>query len=492
MFNWLGVVRRLQLSFLSQSTRIRHRKVPRPASFCVAAAAAVLTFACGGGPEETTFTPFTVASGCSDEAKRLFVEQATREWYLYPDDLPSTTATAPVTDLQLLLDQLTATARAAGRDRFFSVATTKTLDSGFLARGEFLGLGFTLVRDSAGGRVWVAEVLEGSPAAQAGVSRGDEVLSIGTSESDQVAVGQILAADRGIEKALGANFPGVTRTIVFRNSAGQVVPRAIGKSSFPYVALPGTRVIDRSGLAPVGYLQLRAFVTSSAAEIREAFLQFRNRGVEDVVIDLRYNGGGALETAELLLNLLSGDRQPSDEMFRTQYHPRKGANSRVVRFSAESNSIRVRRIAFLTTRLSASASEVLINSLAPYVDVAIVGSRTLGKPVGNIAIDMPGCDVRVRLVAFDVLNSQGVGGFFAGLPDANFSDTYCETADDLGVPVGAPADPLLGAALHWVSNAVCPVAVPAGAAGAQAPKSLQWVDGASDRERVSSPFIPSL
>ncbi len=470
------------------------RRVPARAwkSLCVAAFSAVLTLACGGGPEEVTFTPFTVAAGCSEGAQRQFVEQATREWYLYPDELPPSTPAAPTADLQALLDQLTATSRAGGKDRFFSVATTKTLDSGFLARGEFLGLGFTLVRNGGGSRLWVADVLEESPAARAGVLRGDEVLSIGTSESEQTPVAQILSTERGVDKALGASFPGVTRTLVFRDSGGRTVTRTLSKAPFPYVALPGSRIIERTGLAPVGYLQLRAFVSASSADLQQVFAQFRSRGVEDVVFDIRYNGGGALETAELILNLMAGDRQSTEEMFRTQYHPRKSANSRSVRFSPGGNSIRVRRVAFLTTQLTASASEVIINSLAPYVDVAIVGSRTLGKPVGNIAVDMPGCDVRVRLVAFDVLNSQGVGGYFSGLPNANFTDTYCEVADDLALPQGAPSDPLVSAALNWISNSVCPVIAAGAGDAARASRSIEWIDGASDRERADSQFLRSL
>jgi carboxyl-terminal processing protease len=416
---------------------------------------AALAGSCGDGPEAETFTPFTVSAGCEDVDQVRWVDSSVREWYLYPESLPAFVGLDQFGSPDALLNALTEPARLAGRDRQFSVITKRTTDESFLGQGVFVGFGLTLVRSASNERLFVADVFESSPAAAAGIRRGDEIVSIGLSDSDLQPVSQLLSQFGELERLLGPSFPGITRTFILAPPDLQRRRAVISKAAFSFVSIPSARIVQRPGLTPIGYLNLRAFVASSEDQLRATFRSFKERAVEDVVIDVRYNGGGALDVAELILNLLGAARVPSDEMFRTRYHPIKNANSRVVRFRPSSDSIGARRVAVLTTGLTASASEVLINALSPYADVAIVGSRTLGKPVGNIALDMPGCDVRLRLVAFDVLNSVGTTGFFGGLPDALFTDTFCDVPDDLAVAQGSDSDPMFAAAAKWLSSGVC-------------------------------------
>ncbi len=110
--------------------------------------------------------------------------------------------------------------------------------------------------------------------------------------------------------------------------------------------------------------------------------------MRDFIIDLRYNGGGLVSTAELIDNLLGGDRTSADTQYSIVYSPGKSGQNSTVRFQPQSQSVRPVRIAFLTTEATASASEININAMSAWVEVAIVGSDTYGKPVGQLAFDL--------------------------------------------------------------------------------------------------------
>lgn len=423
--------------------------------------------ACGGGstPEGETFNFFTFASGCGAPEQRAFVERAVREQYLYQDDLPDTASLASLETPAQVLEALTARARVAGRDRRFSTLTTVTADTGFLGAGEFIGFGVTFRRAADAASLTIVDVLERSPASAAGLVRGSVVLAIGSSASGLTPVAELLATQDGLEQALGPSAPGVTRTFRVRSPQAIESTVELTKGIFDFAAVPTVRTYLRQGLTPIGYIELRAFLLSSQAPLREAIAGFARQNIQDIIIDLRYNGGGAIEVTETLANLLGQARAPTEVMFRTQYHPRQAARSRTVLFAPTPDSIPATRIAFITTELTASASELLISTLDPYASVALIGAQTLGKPVGNLAIDMPGCDVRLRLVAYDTFNRANEGGYFQGLPDAQFRGATCRQPDDLTRRPGDPAERLTGEAIQWLTTNQCSPAAPVSEAG---------------------------
>ena len=120
------------------------------------------------------------------------------------------------------------------------------------------------------------------------------------------------------------------------------------------------------------------------------------------------------------------------------------------------------RIAFLTTEATASASELNINTIRPWVEVAIVGTDTFGKPVGQSAFDLAGCADRMRLVTFKTVNALDEGDFFDGLaPSMTFA---CAATDSLTESPGDPVEGLTAAALHWLSTGACDSVIAAASA----------------------------
>lgn len=418
---------------------------------------------CGGGGGAAT-PP--LANACSETAKKQFVLDTARDRYLFLDLLPANVDIGQYATAGELMNALAATARAQNKDRFFSFITTISGEQQVLAAGTSVGFGVSLSQRQSNTRLFVAQVFEASAAADAGFARGDEILAIGTSDTTLEDVAPILARS-GLTDALGASTAGVSRSFRVRTPAGATVVRTVTKREFNINPVPASlvRVIPRLGNTPVGYFYFRSFISPADADLRNAFQTFRNAGVRDVIIDMRYNGGGLVATAEILMNLLGGGTA-NQVMYRTRLNSRYTSSEQTVRFAspAVAQSVAPLKIAFLATDLSASASELVINTLAPYVDVAIVGARTFGKPVGQTAHDMSACDFRLRLVSFGDVNRDGYGDYFSGLPpgDNNYTDAFCAVADDLSKALGAADENLYREALGWINTNACGTVISAG------------------------------
>ena len=433
----------------------------------LALVASVLLAGCPGrdGGEIASFT-FRVPTSCNEAAAKEGVLAAALDWYLYPDLLPETVDPAAFGTAADLLDALTAEARAQRKDRHWSYLASLTETHAFNTSGASAGFGIQLIRpDPDAPRILLADVFEETPASEAGFARGDELLAVGESAATLVPVSTLAAADAppgAFSQALGPSEPGVTRTFEVRIAAGATAIRTMAKRAYTLRPVPPHRILDLPG-GPAGYVALRTFIGPADGQLREAFAAFEAAGVTRVVVDLRYNGGGLVSTAETLASL-AGDGLAGQPMFRFALNPSHAADESTEPFHAESAAIAPARIAFITTGGSASASELVPNVLEPYRDVALVGARTYGKPVGQIPFDLETCDLVLYLISFQLQNAQGEGGYYDGLPDADghFSGPLCPAADDLAHPLGDPAEASTAAALHWLETGACaaPVAAP--------------------------------
>jgi carboxyl-terminal processing protease len=180
-----------------------------------------------------------------------------------------------------------------------------------------------------------------------------------------------------------------------------------------------------------------------------AFADFTAQGVTDVIIDLRYNGGGLVSVAEFTASLLAGPSNVNNVLSMSLFNRANSDMNETSRFTSESNSIDLDSILFITTGASASASELVINSLEPYIDVALIGNDTFGKPVGQVANDF--CDQRLRAVAFETVNAKGEGRYFDGLP------VDCPAEDDLAHAIGDSNEASTAAAIAYVTTGACPI-----------------------------------
>ena len=453
--------------------------------------------ACGGGgssgggtvtvpPTSTTPPPPPppTSTSCSLTNRQNFAASVLNEWYLFPETLPASLSPAPYNSVQAYIDALTATARGQGRDRFFTYVTSIQEENAFFSSGSSAGLGIRL--SFQGSRLFVIEAFEGAPALAAGIDRGTEILSIGTDASNLTSVADILASQgsAGVTNALGPNTVGTSRVLRITDASGarNVTVTKADYNISPLSSRYGVKVIDNGGQR-VGYINMRTFISTADNQLRTAFADFRTQGITNFVIDFRYNGGGLVSTAELMGDLLGGNRFSSDVFSVTRFRASKASNNETRRFAPQSQSVSPVKIAFISTGATASASELVMASFAPYlgVNAALIGSNSFGKPVGQIAVDESACDDRIRVVAFAKENAAGQGDYYSGL--AGTMRTTCAAADDISRPLGDPLEGSLRTALDFIAGRSC-TAIAVG-------QSAQSTSSRTERRVLPLPENPS-
>lgn len=470
----------------------------RPGKFGAALSALALLAACGGEggggnaggapPTSGTPTPPPATAACSTLDRQQWAESQIDEWYLFPETLPANRDPSGFATVTAYIDNLTATARGQGRDRFFTFITSITEENAFFQSGSNAGFGIRLSYDSGAQRLYISEAFEGAPALAAGVDRGTEILAIGTSASDLRTISEIVAAggSSAITDALGPSSAGVQRTLRVDDAANGTRNVSITKADYdlePVSSRYGAQVITDGG-REIGYLNLRTFIETADPALEAAFNDFKARGITEFIIDFRYNGGGLVSTAELFGDLLAQNRM-SDIFSRLTYRASKSQFNSVKRFEVKSQSVAPTRIAFIGTGSTASASELVINAFIPFLgpDLALVGSDTFGKPVGQVGLDRDQCDDRLRVVAFATENSAGNADYFTGL--ANSVDVSCAAGDDINFPLGDPRENSVARALDFLAGRTCQAI--AGAPGGGAIAAQNSSSSATAQGAVQSP-----
>jgi C-terminal processing protease CtpA/Prc len=432
--------------------------------------AAMMLSSCGGddggtgggtaapAPTPTAPAPTPTTSQCSLSARQDFALNALNEWYLFPDLLATGVNKAAYTTVDDYIDALVAPARAQSRDRFFTYLTSIAEENAFYEQGASAGFGFRLSYDTVNGRVYVLEAFEGTPALAAGLDRGSEILEIqapgGASQSVSTLIAQ--GGAQAVVNALGPNAAGTTRVLTFRDPAGTVRSASITKAEYaidPVSDRYGARVINDGGKL-VGYINLRTFIDTAEPDLVAAFDQFRQQGVTELIIDFRYNGGGLVSIAELMGDLMGAGRQGQVFSYTT-FRPSKSSQNETYAFAPRQQSIQPTKIAFIGTGGTASASELVINSMQPYLasNMALIGDDTYGKPVGQIAVDRAPCDDRLRVVAFRTENANRQGDYYTGL--ASIVSNTCAATDDYTHQLGDPQEAMVARALDFLAGRSC-------------------------------------
>ncbi len=393
--------------------------------------------ACGGGGGGA---PPPDTDSCSLSAQKQFVLDQMRDIYFWVDFLPpSVDLDAYATPEELLAYLISFSPN--GVDRFSFIGSAEA-DAQFFGEGKFAGFGFSS-RFEAADDLRFTRVIGASPAEAAGFQRGQRILEI-----DGRTIAEIGAA--GVSDAFGPSEVGVTRLFRIRRLDGTEYEVSVTKDVVTIDPVPQARIIATPG-GPVGYLEFVQFISTAegaSGPLEAAFADFVAAGVNDLVLDLRYNGGGLVATAELLGDYLGGFTADQEVFSRTLYNANNTDRNRTEFFEALASSLNLSRLVVLATGSTASASELVINGMEPHAAVAIAGSDTFGKPVGQVGITF--CEKILRPTAFETVNSLDEGGYFDGLP------ADCLADDDINFAVGADDDPMLTTALAYLATGACP------------------------------------
>lgn len=422
-----------------------HVAAKRLAALWLGGLTALLVAACGGGGGGAGSS----VAACTVDVQRQAILDIMTEWYFFNDE-PEQQQKYIGLDLNDFAtpDDLLGFLRFRPQefDRNFTFQTTAAADQQFFGEGQFVGFGFgsKFVDSPANEDLRLTQVFAGSPADAAAFRRGFRLLEIGGR-----TIAEINQAE-GLSAALGPAETGFTLTFRVRDLAGDEFEATISKALVTIDPIPFSTVFDAGG-ASVGYLDMRTFVATADNELSQIFTDFEAQGITALIVDLRYNGGGVLETAELLADLIGGFIAAGQVASETRHNSTKTALNATDNFQQRAGSLTLlQQVVFITTGSSASASELIINSMRPHTVVALVGDDTFGKPVGQSGFGYCDNERLLRPVTFEVVNSLGEGRFFAGLP------VDCSADDDLTLDVGDPAEESLASALTVIEQGSCP------------------------------------
>ncbi|MHB1179112.1 MAG: S41 family peptidase [Daejeonella sp.] len=330
----------------------------------------------------------------------------------------------------------------------------------------------------------VKYVSPNSPAAAKGLKRGYRITKLNgrtdltTAESSNITfVGNAVFGD------------GASVTMTVEKPGGATEEMTIARGSYSSSPIFYTQIYN-VGSKKVGYIVYNSFTTNSRDPLKAKMAEFTAAGVTELIIDLRYNGGGSVATADLFTNLIAPASLTGTTMYTTFWtktmqdgkaailknQPLKDANGKLEPFTGGVNgeyatyadidykpaaniekfekigSATISKVIFLVLSGTASASELLINNLKPHLDVKLIGGKTYGKPVGFFALHIDKVDLYIP--QFETKNSRNEGGYYDGMA-VDFS-----TPDDVTKEFGDPTEKLLAAALSYSAKGTFSISKP--------------------------------
>ena len=457
---------------------------------CLALPLVLLLSACGGGGGDSTavvppLTPIgptgptvlvassTVANRCEaprsgsgiDKPGTLFDEQTwVRSWidetYLWYREVPTTYQPQSFSTAKAYFDVLKTTATTASgqpKDRFHFTYTTAEWEASL--NGVELGYGMLLaLTRTTPPRTAVISIVEpGSPADLAGLRRGDVLQTVD-------GVDFVNAPDTASVTILNAGlFPKAqgTHTLGF-GRGGTVLSATLQAIEVNTSAVQNERIID-TPTGKVGYLTFNTHNNVAERQLVESMGRFQAAGISDLVLDVRYNGGGYLDVASELAYMIAGPQVTAGKTFEQVLVNDKTRPEAPVPFHAQSQgfpapnplpkgtplpSLGLKRVTLLTTGNTCSASEAIINGLRGVdVQVNLIGGTTCGKPYGFYP--QPNCGTTYFAVQFQGVNAKGFGDFADGMAPT------CDVADDYQHALGDAAEGMLAAALRYRGSGSC-------------------------------------
>jgi carboxyl-terminal processing protease len=351
---------------------------------------------------------FLSAPGCKEDDENLSVNEylyaLMQDWYFWYQEIPDVDPEDYATPYELL-DAV----RYLPIDVWSFVMTKEEYEQ-YFENAEYVGFGFSFQFDE-NEQMRVSFVYESSPMYEQGVERGWTILEVG---------GTAVTPASDLDALFGPDEVGIQKTFKMQDNSGTAADYTFIKEIIDIDTVFNENVFDVGG-KKVGYFVFNNFIEKSLDELEETFGRMQDNGIEDLIIDLRYNGGGLIEVAKFLGSAIGGS-PTVDEVFAQYIHNDRHSDENSNLYFIDSGyTLNLSRVFFITTQATASASELVINGLDPFMDVYLVGDVTYGKPVGMYG--WPYEDYVFFPVSFKTVNAEGYGDYYDGIAvDANAAD----------------------------------------------------------------------
>jgi carboxyl-terminal processing protease len=274
--------------------------------------------------------------------------------------------------------------------------------------GSFVGHGISLGLDP-NNNVRIAQIYKNSPLYAKGVRRGWIVKKLNNTDLAPIFLARNSAA---YNQLIGPSTANITNTFLFSTSAGKDSTITSTKAAFTLnTVIVADTLHLKSGIA--GHLVFDQFIPPSNAELATAFSYFSQNNIKDIIVDLRYNGGGDLSVLQNMASYLAGAAKANTPFLTLTFNDKNAKYNQTYSFKIVSTPLSLSRVVVITTRGTASASEDFINGLKPLLPVVTIGDTTNGKPVGMIGIQFK-TNYMFWPISFSLVNSANSGDFYQG------------------------------------------------------------------------------
>ena len=395
-----------------------------------------------------------------------FVYKGMNEIYLYKAEVPELADDYFSNDTEKFgyLDNFSSpeelfNALTYSEDRFsFITDDYVSLENRFQGISGSTGMKYGLGRIEGTNNVFgfLQYILPGTSAEEAGLTRGTIFTEVNGQKLTTTNYKSLLDAD---------SFTINTGSV--EDGSIQMTEQTVTLTDDPYTSNPVyiAKTLDIEN-KQIGYLMYNSFIGDFDDELNAAFGRFKAEGISELILDLRYNGGGSVESAVDLASMITG--QYEGEVFmkeqwneKYQEHFETNDPERLInRFDSKIrtgeaiNSLNLNKVYILTSSSTASASELVINGLAPYINVVQIGTNTTGKFQASVTMyDSPDFSKKnvnenhtyaIQPLVFKSINSQGRSDYTNGLAP---NIQYTENLGNLGT-LGDPSEPLLEVAIN--------------------------------------------
>lgn len=417
-----------------------------------------------GGIDPATAQAFTDKPGTLEQEK-TWVRNYIDDTYLWFDEIPASLVAASYTTPQTYFDALRTPLRTGSgqlKDRFHFYQDTAAWQA-LSQSGATAGYGFEVVviKSVPPRDVRVAFIEPNTPATAAGITRGSRVFAVdGVDANNATSAALIAVLNAGITPAKA----GEAHSFTFQDVSGSFRTVSLTSKIIANTPVQNVKVLA-TPTGPVGYLLFNDHFATSEAALIAAITQLKAAGISDLVIDVRYNGGGYLAIASELAYMVASPAATTGTVFERLLFNSKNpfgvtALDAATPFYSTSQGLSttkgqalpqlgLNRVTLLTGPGTCSASESIANGLRGVnVRVDLIGETTCGKPYGFRPKD--NCGTTYFAIQFKGVNNKGLADYEDGLAPT------CRVADDFGHALGDPLEGRLAAALNYRATGVCP------------------------------------
>lgn len=394
----------------------------------------------------------------SSEAQKLqevqhWIYANMEEWYYWYEDIPQANTLNVFDEPRAFFGKLLSEKDGRNKvpfsyieDRSTTTQTRSISQTNYSYGFDFLAAGPDKNTINAG---VVTYVLENSPASEAGLLRGDIINYINNKKVDNT---NILSLIGGPEVILLVNRNFTTQLNITLPSARSINDNPVYK-------------VSKLNNNQVGYLMYNHFTPGSSdgkKDYDDALRQASNelKGVKDLILDLRYNNGGAVSSAEVLLSILCPAQVLDQDVGYLQYSEKVGKKVEIstsTKLLGSGSNLNLQNLYVLTSQSTASASELVINSLKTYMTVNVIGQTTVGKNVGSIGFDKD--QWHIQPIVCQIYNSLDQSDYAEGFEPGSYNSTSVLLNENYqiteGLPfheIGDPRDRLVNRALQIING----------------------------------------